>query len=170
MTNLKNSFVNMVNCKKSVVNNITSGKDSQNQGITRAHGNLQTSMFSVMDRPKKIPGKGNSKLSMLDFQKKGLNRHSTEKDKAAKPKNEKGHVDAIMVLLPLPKLQFLASAGLDGKIILWDTIKLKKKREYVGFHQKGVVSLQFNENLIVLISGGIDHKIFIWNPYIGRDI
>ena len=79
-----------------------------------------------------------------------------------------GHSDAITALLPLPKLQFLASAGLDSRIILWDTIKMQKKREYSGFHKKGVISLLFNERLIILISGGIDHNIFIWNPYIGQ--
>lgn len=69
-------------------------------------------------------------------------------------------------MLPLPKLQFLASAGLDKKIVLWDLLENTPKREYKGFHKRGIVALDFNENLILLISGGIDHEIFVWNPYI----
>lgn len=131
-------------------------KDSQGLGL---------SIYSTNEwRKKTIMGARPVKKSKLLYQ-----RGSGGYEKLNRIKADKGHVDAITVLLPLPKLQFLASAGLDSKIILWDTIKLTKKREYFGFHRKGVVSLQFNENLIVLISGGIDHNIFIWNPYIGRE-
>lgn len=51
-------------------------------------------------------------------------------------KNHKniGHKDNISVLIPIKKLQFLASASFDKKIILWDTIDYKKKREYSGYH------------------------------------
>lgn len=85
-------------------------------------------------------------------------------------KEKKGHTDAITALLPLPKLQFLASASLDNNIILWDTIKLEKRREYAGYHKRGVISLEFNENLIILLSAGIDHNIFVWNPYIDSPV
>ena len=80
------------------------------------------------------------------------------------------HSDVITCLLPLNKLQFLASASLDRKIILWDTIENKKKREYKNYHRKGIVALDFNENLILLISGGFDHEIFVWNPYIDSPV
>ena len=69
-------------------------------------------------------------------------------------------------MLPLPKLQFLASAGLDKKIILWDLLENDIKREYKGFHKKGIMALDFSESLILLISAGFDHEIFVWNPYI----
>jgi hypothetical protein len=32
----------------------------------------------------------------------------------------------------------------------------------------GVVSLTFNSDFILLFSGGFDHEICVWNPYIGR--
>lgn len=140
---------------------VGSGRDISERRIdTHALG---VSLYSTSDWRKKtiMGGKHVKKSKLLD------QRGSGGLEKLGKMKGDKGHMDAITVLLPLPKLQFLASAGLDSKIILWDTIKLTKKREYFGFHRKGVVSLQFNENLIVLISGGIDHNIFIWNPYIG---
>lgn len=69
-------------------------------------------------------------------------------------------------MLPLPKLQFLASAGLDKKIILWDLLENDIKREYKGYHKKGIVALDFSESLILLISAGFDHEIYVWNPYI----
>lgn len=76
-----------------------------------------------------------------------------------------GHTDVVTAILPLNKLQFLASASLDKKIILWDTIEKTKKREYCR-HKKGIMTLDFNENMILLISGGFDHEIYVWNPYI----
>lgn len=87
-----------------------------------------------------------------------------------KKKGSKYHSDFITCLLPLNKLQFLASACIDGKIILWDTIENKKKRDYNGYHKKGIMALDFNENLILLISGGFDHQIYVWNPYIDSPV
>ena len=94
----------------------------------------------------------------------------TAHDLSKAHKNEEdrldGHTAEVTAMLPLPKLQFLASAGLDKKIVLWDLLENTPKREYKGFHKRGIVALDFNENLILLISGGIDHEIFVWNPYI----
>ncbi len=73
-------------------------------------------------------------------------------------------------MLPISKLQFLASAGMDRVIFLWDIIKNQKRREYKGYHKKAIVTLDYNENLIVLVSGGIDHVIYVWNPYIDTPV
>jgi len=72
-------------------------------------------------------------------------------------------------MIAMPKLQFLASAALDGKLILWDTIENKKKRMYCE-HTRGIVGLAFNEALILLFSAGFDHDICVWNPYINDKI
>lgn len=77
---------------------------------------------------------------------------------------------AVTALLPLPKLQFLASASLDKKIILWDLLDNSVKREYKGKHKKGIMVLDFSEALILLISGGFDHEIYVWNPYIDAPV
>jgi len=77
------------------------------------------------------------------------------------------HNKVIMDMIAMPKLQFLASAALDGILILWDTLNYKKKRVYKE-HKRGIVSLAFNESLILLFSGGFDHDICVWNPYIGK--
>lgn len=102
-----------------------------------------------------------------------MSSHSSyrQRNKAkTQPQKDNFHSDVITCLLPLNKLQFLASASLDRKIILWDTIENKKKREYKNYHKKGIVALDFNENLILLISGGFDHEIFVWNPYIDSPV
>jgi len=68
-------------------------------------------------------------------------------------------------MITMPKLQFMASGRMDGKLILWDTINSKKKWVYKE-HTRGILSLVFNETMILLFSAGFDHKICIWNPYI----
>lgn len=56
---------------------------------------------------------------------------------------------------------------MDGVIILWDTIDNTKKRKYCE-HKRGILSLAFNESLILLFSAGFDHEFYVWNPYIGK--
>ena len=65
----------------------------------------------------------------------------------------------------MPKLQFIATASMDGKIILWNTINYKIKSIYKE-HTRGILTMTFNESLILLFSSGFDHQICIWNPYI----
>ena len=59
----------------------------------------------------------------------------------------------------------MASAALDCNLILWDTINYEMKRVYKE-HTRGIVSLAFNESLILLFSAGFDHDLCVWNPYI----
>ncbi len=72
-----------------------------------------------------------------------------------------------MDIIPLPKLQLVATCSLDKTIILWNTITNKKVRVFKE-HTRGVVSLAFNKSLILLVSAGYDHQICVWNPYIGN--
>ena len=74
-----------------------------------------------------------------------------------------------MSMIAMPKLQFLASAALDKYWILWDTIDNKKKRIYHE-HTRGILSLAFNESLILLFSAGFNHEFYVWNPYIDKYI
>lgn len=71
----------------------------------------------------------------------------------------------ITSMITMPKLQFMASGRMDGKLILWDTINNKKKWIYKE-HTRGIVTMAFNESMILLFSAGFDHKICVWNPYI----
>lgn len=79
------------------------------------------------------------------------------------------HTMMVMDMITVPKLHFMASAGMDGKVILWDTINNRVKWVYKE-HTRGVLSVSYNEELILLFSAGFDHKICIWNPYISTII
>ena len=117
-------------------------------------------------------GERNGTINIYDkrnepqLKKLGISSKSSQYEK----KIPKAHSECITVLLPIIKLQFLASAGMDRKIILWDIIKNTKRREYKNYHKKAITTLDYNENLVVLVSGGIDHTIFVWNPYINTPI
>jgi WD40 repeat protein len=41
-----------------------------------------------------------------------------------------GHNGMVMCMVAMPSLQFIASGGMDGKLILWDTINNKRKKVY----------------------------------------
>jgi len=99
------------------------------------------------------------------------NEDEDARDKPIKPtiRLENGHSDVITDMVPMIKLQLLATCSLDKTIILWNTVEKRKLRTYRE-HVKGVVSLAFNEALILLISAGYDHHICIWNPYIENPI
>lgn len=49
----------------------------------------------------------------------------------------------ITSMITMPKLQFMASGRMDGKLILWDTIDNKKKWVYKE-HTRGILTLAFN--------------------------
>ena len=49
----------------------------------------------------------------------------------------------ITCMITMPKLQFMASGRMDGKLILWDTINNKKKWTY-SEHTRGILTLSFN--------------------------
>lgn len=65
----------------------------------------------------------------------------------------------------MPKLQFLATGGYDGKLVLWDAISLNKKFKYEE-HTRSIVSMTFHDGLILLFTAAFDHSICVWNPYI----
>lgn len=49
----------------------------------------------------------------------------------------------VMDMITVPKMHFMASGGMDGKVILWDTINHKLKWVY-SEHTRGVLSLAYN--------------------------
>jgi WD40 repeat protein len=71
----------------------------------------------------------------------------------------------ISAMIMMPKLQFLATGGYDGKLILWDTISQTKKFKYKE-HTRSISSMAFHEGLILLFTAAYDHSVCIWNPYI----
>ena len=47
---------------------------------------------------------------------------------------------------------------MDKKLVLWDTALTYKKKRVYNEHKRGIVSLAFNEQLILLFSAGFDHE------------
>lgn len=54
-----------------------------------------------------------------------------------------GHTEMISAMIMMPKLQFLATGGYDGKLILWDTISQTKKFKYKE-HTRSISSMTFH--------------------------
>lgn len=76
-----------------------------------------------------------------------------------------GHTEMISAMIMMPKLQFLATGGYDGKLVLWDTISQSKKFKYKE-HTRSISCMAFHEGLILLFTAAYDHSICVWNPYI----
>lgn len=125
-----------------------------------------------------IKSKKQAKSSTNETEKSKLKSEADAMSKLLEPKDtkkllkpivrlENGHSDVVMDIVPMVKVQMIATCSLDKSIILWSTLDYRKVRVYKE-HMKGVVSLTFNESLILLISAGYDHQICIWNPYIGK--
>lgn len=83
-----------------------------------------------------------------------------------KDRNGKDLGDAeIMDLLPIEELGLLASAGRDKKICLWNMENLQPKAPLLG-HTQGVYSLDWCADNSMILSAGLDHDVFIWNPHV----
>lgn len=89
----------------------------------------------------------------------------------ARPNEEYYHKkeSQIMDLLPIPELGLLASAGFDGKICLWRMDTLQPKPPLIG-HSKAVYSLDWYKGQNLILSAGLDHDVFVWNPLVNRKI
>eukprot|EP01022_Parablepharisma_sp_SALTPOND_P017929 TRINITY_DN2914_c0_g1_i1.p2 TRINITY_DN2914_c0_g1~~TRINITY_DN2914_c0_g1_i1.p2 ORF type:complete len:945 (-),score=108.06 TRINITY_DN2914_c0_g1_i1:6739-9573(-) len=80
-----------------------------------------------------------------------------------------GHTGQIMDLLIIPNQNKLVSAGMDKLICFWSLDKLELKKKLEG-HKKGVYTLEWAEDIASLFTGGIEHDIYIWNPYVAERI
>ena len=78
---------------------------------------------------------------------------------------EQAHSNWVTDLLRLGELGLLVSASLDRTVRIWDTATLKLKREQVG-HAKGVYALGYSPDYRILFSGGFEHDICVWNPFV----
>lgn len=59
--------------------------------------------------------------------------------------------------------QFLASAGADSKVKIWDLSNGKLLVEFNSSHTQPINSLSFNATSTVLVSASIDQQINFWN-------
>ena len=74
------------------------------------------------------------------------------------------HTEEIMELLPIPSMGYIASAGMDKKIALWHMDTLRLKHVFVNGHARGVHTLDWYADMNMILSAGLDHDIYLWNP------
>ena len=80
-----------------------------------------------------------------------------------------GHTGQIMDLLIIPNQNKLISAGMDKLVCFWSLDRLELKKKLEG-HKKGVYTLEWAEDIASLFTGGIEHDVYIWNPYVHERI
>ncbi|KAA6399901.1 MAG: hypothetical protein EZS28_004570 [Streblomastix strix] len=81
-----------------------------------------------------------------------------------------GHEGAITGLVPLPgTIHTIASSSNDGLILLWDVTK-EKVRNVLRKHTRAVTCLIWHPQAQLLISGGADNMIHVWNPFVSRNV
>ena len=74
-----------------------------------------------------------------------------------------GHVDYISALECSPNGKILASADLGGNIFLWDITKGTRIKRCRGHGRGGIWSLGFSVESNILVSGGQDNTVRVWD-------
>jgi transcription initiation factor TFIID subunit 5 len=74
-----------------------------------------------------------------------------------------GHTDYISALECAPNGKILASADVGGNIFLWDIEKATRIKRCRGHGRGGIWSLSFSVESTVLVSGGQDNTVRVWD-------
>lgn len=77
-----------------------------------------------------------------------------------------GHTKPLQAFCWMADMMSLASASLDSKVVIYDLV-LKKRMHVLTNHKKGVTFLAFCPKNHMLLSGGFDSFICIWDPGAG---
>jgi ribosomal RNA-processing protein 9 len=73
-----------------------------------------------------------------------------------------GHTAEVLALAISSDGKFLASAGRDRRIIIWDAVANVLLKQFTG-HRDAVASLAFRRRTHQLFSGSLDRTIKVWN-------
>lgn len=74
-----------------------------------------------------------------------------------------GHTDYISAMECAPNGKILASADIGGNIFLWDIEKATRIKRCRGHGRGGIWSLSFSVESTVLVSGGQDNTVRVWD-------
>ncbi|KAL1902759.1 Transcription initiation factor TFIID subunit 5 [Sporothrix stenoceras] len=80
-----------------------------------------------------------------------------------------GHTDYITALECAPNGRILASADTGGNIIIWDITKGTRIKRCRGHAKGGISSLSFSAESTVLVSGGLDGTLRLWDINLPKD-
>lgn len=80
-----------------------------------------------------------------------------------------GHTDYISALECAPNGRILASADAGGNIFIWDIEKGTRIKRCRGHAKGGIPSLSFSAESTVLVSGGLDGTVRLWDASLRKD-
>ncbi|KAJ4367205.1 Transcription initiation factor TFIID subunit 5 [Neurospora sp. IMI 360204] len=80
-----------------------------------------------------------------------------------------GHTDYISALQCAPNGKILASADTGGNIFFWDIAKGARIKRCRGHGKGGIPSLSFSAESNVLVSGGLDGTVRLWDVELPAD-
>ncbi|RDL40772.1 Uncharacterized protein BP5553_00751 [Venustampulla echinocandica] len=80
-----------------------------------------------------------------------------------------GHTENVTSLECSPNGKILASADIGGSIILWDLAKGTQIKRCRGHAKGGIWSLSFSVESTVLVSGGADGTVRVWDVEVPTD-
>ena len=80
-----------------------------------------------------------------------------------------GHTEFISALECAPNGRILASADIGGNIFFWDISKGTRIKRCRGHGKGGIPSLSFSAESSVLVSGGLDGTVRVWDVELPAD-
>lgn len=90
---------------------------------------------------------------------------------ARKGSVQPGHVSAVSELLFLPDSRFMISAGLDGRLCLWDVVQFRFERFLSNdSNVKSISAIEWIEEISALVCTGSFHQINVYNIYVKEKI